>query len=89
MNILLGEDWKICSDERNLILYRKQELKGEERKGDGWGIVGYYCELSHLISELVDLSTYAIEAETLAGLAKGIKRFKKQLLEQTVVSQGK
>lgn len=81
MNILIGDKWKIGSDEKNLILYKKQDLKGEERKGDGWIIEGYYCELEHLTDSLVDLSVYALEADTLAKLVKGIKQLKQELLD--------
>jgi len=78
--IVLNEDYRIRSDERNYILEKKCEPKtDEELKGDGFKTVGYYCRLEHLFDRLIEDSIRFADSEKLQGIVDSINELKADL----------
>ena len=77
MNITIGENWKLTSDEHNYILSKKTKSK----KGKvNYAVIAYCVDLEQVVNELVDASIRPLEADTLQKLIDDTTQLKKDLI---------
>jgi len=82
MNITIGKDYVITSDQHNLIL-NKRLKKGEKAKAVGeWYLspIGFYTNLHGVATKLVDLQVRESEVKDLRTMAALLDRVKTEIL---------
>jgi len=82
MNIAIGKEYVVTSDQHNLIL-NKLLKKGEKAKIMGeWYLspIGFYTDLHGVVTKLVDLQVRESEVKDLRTMAKLLDRVKSEIL---------
>ncbi|WKV24043.1 hypothetical protein PSYJYH_000008 [Bacillus phage PSYJ-YH] len=79
MNIQLGENFKIISNEYNIILQEKYEKEKNRVKTGEYGFkdIGYYPTLDKALKGFTNKSILKSEATSLEELSKELKEIKK------------
>jgi hypothetical protein len=78
MDIRIGKNYKIESDDKNLILSKKVKSKKDPKKVT-WKTIGYYIDFEHIASDLVDTCIYASNATSMQKMIKYTSELKKEL----------
>ena len=85
MDIRIGANYKIGSDEKNLILFKKVVTKKDPKKYT-WRVKGYYVDFEHIANDLVDTCIYASSASSMQKMIKYTSELKKELTAKIVAS---
>ena len=68
MEIQIDKNWKLTTDDMNVILCRRVEHKKKNAKGVDWSNVGYYQKIEHALDRLVDEKIYESGAVSFKAL---------------------
>ena len=55
MEIQIDKNWKLTTDDMNVILCRRVEHKKKDAKGVDWSNVGYYQKIEHALELVMHL----------------------------------
>jgi len=68
MEIQINKNYKLTSDELNVILCKKVNHKKENAKSACWKNIGYYQKMEHALDRLVDRKIYESGAVSFEAL---------------------
>lgn len=80
MNIRIDDEYKIISDERNVILVRIKETKRGESAGNTYEEnVGYYANVQSALKKYLRVKTNLSNATSIQELLDEVKEFNKTI----------
>lgn len=74
LDMKITDDYKISSDEHNIILEKKRVSK--KGKINSWSVVGYYPMFEMAADELVEKNIREMDAKSLKELSNSIEALK-------------
>ena len=80
----IGKNWKIESDELNVILYKKQSEKAKRQ----WRAVGFYRTVANALKDLVNHEIRATELKDLQTVVNKIDELGKLIQQATKSKSG-
>lgn len=74
IDIKIGDQYRIGSDELQLVLYQKTEKSSLDSKSKTWRVIGYYANLEQLLHGLTERELRLSDAKSISELRKILEK---------------
>ena len=78
--MLIGSNWKVESDDLNVVLSRKHIIQTGKKKGEeAWSVEGYYSTVSNALEALVEARVRGTELTDFKKVVAEIEAIKRDV----------